>query len=159
MKFRKALCVSTVGLLIATACGGGSSTGGLDAEATYFVSLTQANEVPTPKPTSATGAAQIIIFPQSIDYQVSASSISNVTMAHIHNGPPGSAGPIVVTLYNNASQPISPNGVFASGTLTDANLPAGVTMASLKALIASGNAYVNVHTSLNPSGEIRGQIK
>jgi len=80
-------------------------------------------------------------------------------MAHIHNGAPGVAGPIVVTLYSNVAQPTTPNGVFASGTLTDANLPAGVTIASLKTLIASGNAYVNVHTTLNPNGEIRGQIR
>jgi hypothetical protein len=152
------LKISAITFVVA-ACGGGSSTGGLDAEATYLVPLTQASEVPAPKATGATGTAQIIIYPQSIDYQVSASSIANVTMAHIHNGPPGTAGPVVVTLYSNVSQPTSPNGAFASGTLTDGNLPAGVTIASLKALIASGNAYVNVHTTLNPSGEIRGQIK
>ena len=158
MQWKKTITLSVIAFMSA-GCGGGSSTGGLDAEATYDIPLTQAGEVPTPKPSSATGSAVIIVYPQSIDYQVSASSATSVTMAHIHNGAPGVAGPIVVTLYSNVAQPTTPNGVFASGTLTDANLPAGVTIASLKTLIASGNAYVNVHTTLNPSGEIRGQIR
>ena len=145
--------------LIALGCGGGSSVGGLDAEATYTIPLSQSKEVPTPKPTAASGSAQIIVYANSIDYQVSASSIAAVTMAHIHNGAVGVAGPIVVTLFSNVSNPLTPNGVFASGTLKDSNLPAGVTIASLKALIASGRAYVNVHTLTNPSGEIRGQIQ
>jgi len=145
--------------LIAFGCGGGSSLGGLDAEATYNIALNQANEVPTPKPTTASGSAQIIVYANTIDYQVTATSMTSVTMAHIHNGAVGVAGPIVVTLFSNVANPITPNGVFASGTLTDANLPAGVTIASLKALIASGKAYVNVHTTANPSGEIRGQIQ
>ena len=145
--------------LIALGCGGGSSVGGLDAEATYTISLTQSKEVPTPKATTASGSAQIIVYANSIDYQVSASSIAAVTMAHIHNGAVGVAGPIVVTLFNSVNNPVTPNGVFASGTLDASNLPAGVTIASLKALIASGKAYVNVHTLTNPSGEIRGQIQ
>ena len=158
MKVTAALAAAAL-TLFSAGCGSGSSTGGLDAEASYTVGLTQANEVPTPKPSSATGTAQLIVYPNSIDYQVAASSITSVTMAHIHNGAPGIAGPIVATLYNNPTAPISPNGVFASGTLTDANLAAGTTLASLKALIAAGNAYVNIHTTLNPNGEIRGQIK
>jgi hypothetical protein len=155
----KKYAAAAAATLILTGCGGGSSTGGLDAEASYTIALSQASEVPTPKASSAQGIATIIVYPSSIDYQVSASSINNVTMAHIHNGAPGVIGTTVVTLYNNVANPISPSGVFASGTLTDATLPSGVTIASLKALIASGNAYVNVHTTLNPTGEIRGQIR
>jgi hypothetical protein len=158
MKHSAALTMAAI-LALTAACGGGSSTGGLDAEATYSIPLSQSSEVPTPKPSTASGSAQIIVYSSSIDYQVSATSIANVTMAHIHNGAPGVAGPIVVTLYSNVANPANPNGVFASGTLTDSNLPAGVTIASLKALIASGNAYVNVHTTQNPGGEIRGQIR
>ena len=142
----------------AAACGGGSSTGGLDAEAVYTFSLTQAAEVPAPKPTSASGSAQIILYPSSIDYQVNGTSIIGVTSAHIHNAAPGVQGPIVVTLLSQTAGG-TVNGVLARGTLTAANLPAGVTLDALKALILSGNAYINVHTTANPSGEIRGQIK
>ena len=142
----------------AAACGGGSSTGGLDAEAVYTFSLTQAAEVPAPKPTSASGSAQIILYPSSIDYQVNGTSIIGVTAAHIHNGAPGVQGPIVVTLLSQTAGG-TVNGVLAKGTLTAANLPSGVTLDALKALILSGNAYINVNTTANPSGEIRGQIK
>jgi hypothetical protein len=36
---------------------------------------------------------------------------------------------------------------------------AGATLADLVEHIVAGNAYVNVHTSQFPAGEIRGQIK
>lgn len=158
MKFIATLGFAAAALL-SLGCGGGSSLGGLDAEATYIIALSQSKEVPTPKPTTASGSAQIIVYANSIDYQVSASSIAAVTMAHIHNGAAGVAGPVVVTLFSNVNNPVTPNGIFASGTLDASNLPAGVTIASLKALIASGKAYVNVHTLTNPGGEIRGQIQ
>ena len=151
----KGKAIAVVALAAITGCGGGSTIGGLDAEAVYTLQLTQAAEVPAPKPTTASGAATIVVYPDRIEYQVSAQSIIAVTMAHIHNGAPGIAGPIVVTLFNQPNNPISPNGVFASGTLTDAT----VNLASLKALLASGSAYINVHTSANPAGEIRGQVK
>lgn len=154
---RRAAALTTVAL---ASCGGGTSIGGLDAEAVFNIALTQSAEVPVPKATTASGSALLVIYPDKIDYEVTGSSIIGVTMAHIHNGAAGVAGPIVVTLYNQPSSPSGTiNGVITSGTLTLANLPAGVTLESLKTLLKSGNAYVNVHTTANPSGEIRGQIK
>ena len=145
--------------LVATACGGGSSLGGLDVEQSYNIALTQAAEIPVPKATTASGTAQIVIFPSSIDFQLSANSMTGITMAHIHNGAPGVAGPVVVTLFLPSAPTAAVSGVFASGTFSSTNLPAGVTLESLKTLLLSGNAYVNVHTSVNPTGEIRGQIQ
>jgi len=152
----KTLAVAAAFSLVS--CGGGSSIGGLDAEAVYRFALTQSQEVPTPKTTTASGVAQLIVYPERIDYELTGNSIIGITMAHIHSGAPGVAGPIVVTLYNQAAGG-TVNGIFASGSLTAANLPNGLTLASLKTLLASGGAYVNVHTTANPSGEIRGQVK
>jgi hypothetical protein len=46
-----------------------------------------------------------------------------------------------------------------SGILTAADLQAGApTFADAVAAILAGNTYINVHTSPNPSGEIRGQV-
>ena len=99
-----------------------------------------------------------IQYPDRIQYEVGAQLIPAVTAAHIHSGAPGVIGTQIVTLFSTTS-PISPAGSFTSGSLLAANLPAGVTLESLKTLLASGNAYVDVHTTANPGGELRGQIK
>jgi hypothetical protein len=139
-------------------CGGGESTGGLDAEATYVIQLTTSEVVPAPNPSSATGAAAFIVYADRIEYQVAAQTIIGVTAAHIHSGAPGAAGPSIVTLFTTSS-PISPVGPFATGAILEANLPAGVTLTAVKTLLASGSAYVDVHTTANPNGELRGQVK
>ncbi len=147
-------------ILVLASCGSGNSIGGLDTEGVFTIALTQSAEVPTPKATTASGSAQIVLFADKVDFELTGTSITGVTMAHIHNGAMGVAGPIVVTLLNQASSPSGTiNGVIASGSLSSSNLPAGVTVASLKTLLLSGNAYVNVHTVVNPTGEIRGQVK
>jgi hypothetical protein len=140
-------------------CGGGESIGGLGVERTFTINLTQAEEVPIPQPTSATGVAQVLVYATRIDFTLSATNITGITMAHIHSGAPGVAGPIVVTLFQPASATGAVNGVFATGSLNAGNLPAGVTIESLKTLLAGGNSYINVHTSVNQTGEIRGQLR
>lgn len=144
---------------IGAGCAGGSSTGGLNAERTYTIALTSSQEVPAPKPTAAAGTAQVIVFPSRIEFQLSATNITGITMAHIHSGARGVAGPIVVTLFLPGSPTGNVNGSFASGTLDASNLPAATSLDALKTLLASGNAYVNVHTTANQSGEIRGQVQ
>ena len=64
--------------------------------------------------------------------------------AHVHTGKPGKAGPIAVALC----------GPCRSGQRGSAK----VTARTMSALLAGG-AYVNVHTTKNPGGEIRGQVK
>lgn len=152
--------IGAVATAAIAACGGGNSIGGLDAEAAFVIQLTQAAEVPAPKPTTASGAAQIVIYADRVDYEITGSSITGVTMAHIHTGAPGVAGPVFVTLLNQPSSPSATiNGVIVSGSFTSSNLPAGVTLQALKDLLLGGNSYVNVHTSANVQGEIRGQIR
>jgi hypothetical protein len=53
------------------------------------------------------------------------------------------------------------NGVLAEGVITADNLVnalAGQPLEALLEAIRAGNAYVNVHTSQFPPGEVRGQI-
>ena len=64
--------------------------------------------------------------------------------AHIHIGKPGVAGPVAVPLC----------GPCRSGVRGTAKLKARIVTALL-----AGRAYVNVHTTKNPAGEIRGQIR
>lgn len=158
MQYRTLTLLAAITFAVA-GCSSGGTIGGLDVEQNYTIALNSGNEVPTPKATLATGTVDIVVYASRIDWQLAATNISAVTMAHIHNGAVGVAGPVVVTLFNPGTATGAINGVFASGSLTSANLPAGVTIESLKALLLSGNAYVNVHTTANPSGEIRGQVK
>ncbi len=65
-------------------------------------------------------------------------------VAHIHNGRPGHAGPILIPLCG-------PCRSGAHGTVQVSGQPARRT-------ILGGDAYVNVHTKRNPGGELRGQI-
>jgi hypothetical protein len=102
----------------------------------------------------------------SITYKLNVANIENVTQAHIHLGAVGVAGPIVVWLYPSAPPatliPGRTNGNLAEGTITAANLVgdalAGQPLSALIDQIRAGNAYVNVHTSQYPPGEIRGQL-
>jgi hypothetical protein len=134
-----------------------------------------AQEVP-PRDTQAQGQAIFHLAPngESIDYRLIASNIDNVVQSHIHVGPPGVNGPIVVFLYGL----VAPgggrhDGVLATGTITAANLIgplAGHPLSDLVTELRNGNAYVNVHTNdgvdgINtgpgdfPGGEIRANIE
>jgi hypothetical protein len=103
----------------------------------------------------------------SFDYKLIASNIDNITQAHIHCGPPGVNGPIIVWLYPNvtATSPLPGgagrhDGVLAEGTVvsgapnhvrsvpSSAACPGGVSsFADVLANIRAGNTYVNVHTN------------
>ena len=144
---------------VALGCSG-SSTGGFDVDRSFTIPLTTTEEVPTPKPSTASGTAEVIIYPQEIEYRLTASSIMNVTAAHIHVGAPGVAGPIVVFLFSSATGGTGPvSGQFARGAITANSLVPSVSLDSLKNLLKNGNGYVNVHTIANPAGEIRGQVR
>ncbi|UOG76771.1 CHRD domain-containing protein [Hymenobacter tibetensis] len=72
-----------------------------------------------------------------------------ITMAHLHNGRPGVAGPPVIDLFRFV------RGSQLRGFLTG---PTDLTPARLRALLA-GQYYINIHTAANPNGEIRGQVQ
>lgn len=101
----------------------------------------------------------------SIAYEISVKKIDHVIMAHIHQYVgEGRNGPIIVWLYPdvNSTGPGSPTeaikGELVSGVFGPENLRGGFTWEQLVELIQSGQAYVNVHTSEAPAGEINGHI-
>jgi hypothetical protein len=127
----------------------------------FRATLNGASEVP-PVTTNATGSFEATIADdgQSIAYTLTASNITNVTVAHIHVGAAGVNGPPIFFLFNATT-----DGAFTSpvtGTLQAADLTPGGgvdTFAEALAEIRAGNTYVNVHTQANPNGEIRGQVQ
>jgi hypothetical protein len=101
----------------------------------------------------------------SLAYKLNVANIENVTQAHIHMGSPTANGPIVAWLYPSAPPlqliPGRSSGTLGEGTLTAGSLVGPLTGQPLSVLldaIDSGNAYVNVHTSQFPPGEIRGNL-
>lgn len=78
--------------------------------------------------------------------------------AHIHCAPAGSNGLVGVTLL---SEPKGTDGrVRGSFTEPDPGNPCGwATLDDVIVAMATGNAYVNVHTPTYTAGEIRGQIE
>lgn len=112
-----------------------------------------------------------------IEYELTYSGLEgNVTQAHIHFGQRHTVGGIVVWLCQTAGTP-APATVAAltplcppEGTVTGTITPAQVLTATgqgldamefdeLKRAIRAGATYANVHSSLHPPGEIRGQIR
>ena len=109
---------------------------------------------------------------QILNYTLTYSGLtSNVTQAHIHFGKIHVAGGIFVFLCTNlgngpAGTPACPAaGGTVSGTITAASVVAvpsqNVTAGDFDAvvqIITADSAYVNVHTTKFPAGEIRGQV-
>jgi hypothetical protein len=114
---------------------------------------------------------------QFIDYELTFSGLQgDVRQSHIHVGQKSVNGGIVIWLCQTSSNP-GPAGTQTcpqSGTIrgtirasdvvaiTGANAPQQIAageLAEVLAAIRAGVAYTNVHTSLSPGGEIRGQLR
>lgn len=98
----------------------------------------------------------------TIDYEVNIFNLpSGIVAAHIHAGTAGVNGPIVINFPVAA---VGQSGAFQlKGSARASELIArpetGVrSFDDLAFAVASGAAYVNVHTQANPGGEIRGQL-
>jgi CHRD domain-containing protein len=134
--------------------------GGTGTDTEFEAQMSGADEVPAVN-TIATGSATISIQGAQIVYQVDVQGIENVLFSHIHIAPEGENGPVRLNLCGTDDTPGC--STIDTGTLvSDSNgvttgTPA-ITFDSLVSAIRAGNAYVNVHTTANPGGEIRGQI-
>ena len=105
-----------------------------------------------PKPKAATGAGGL--FASSVTKDGTSYSISwkltyrklsgPAVAAHVHRGRVGVAGGVILALC----------GPCRSGQTGTAKVTKAVARGD-----AQGTAYVNVHTTKNPAGEIRGQAK
>jgi hypothetical protein len=130
----------------------------------YAATLAGDKEVP-PVDTNAKGTAGFS-RPESgnMSFGIQVSDIEKVTAAHIHQGKDGQNGPVVVTLFkadnDTGTGPV--NGQLVSGSISNDTLEGPMAgkavVVDLIEAIQNGEAYVNVHTTENPDGAIRGQI-
>jgi CHRD domain-containing protein len=113
--------------------------------------------------TGAVGIATVSVDAVAEELAVTLSVFNlptGTTAGHIHIGPKGIAGPVVINFPIPAGRtgdlPLS----FRLGAAAFVARPEiGInTMADAIQSIVAGNGYVNVHTSQYPAGEIRGQL-
>lgn len=135
----------------------------------FRTELSGFEEVP-PILTQGTGSfrAQVARGGNSISYELTFSNLTAPsTVAHIHIGQRGVAGPVAVFLCGGGSKPDCPGvGGTISGTILpedvlavpEQGLAAG-DMAGLLRFMRAGVTYVNVHSTTFPAGEIRGQLR
>lgn len=149
------------------AVGSTSVVGAKGPRENFRTHLSGDEEVPSVE-TDAQGQAifQLSRDGAELDYKLIVANIENVFMAHIHLAPAGENGGVIVWLYPSSPPPQLIegrfDGVLAEGTITSEDLVGALgddeSLDSLLAEIEAGNTYVNVHTTQNPGGEIRGQI-
>lgn len=108
------------------------------------ISLDGSHEVP-PVNTTATAMGTITVAAdKSVRGSITTTGI-DARSAHIHEGAPGTNGPVIIPLEKTADNTWS---VPAGAMLTDAQY----------ASYMAGNLYVNVHSAAYPNGEIRAQL-
>jgi len=139
-RFVAATALAIAGLLIPAAASAerlpGSAHGGAPLTATLAASVSGSN---------GSGSARVTVNPGQgeICYVVSVANLTGaVIAAHIHSGPAGTNGPVVVPF--NPSLGPGCTAVTRELALAILHNPSGY--------------YVNVHTPLHPAGEIRGQL-
>ena len=131
------------------AAAGGAATVGAGASAGTKVSATLTAKKEVPKPTGSpkgTGSfTGTINAKRVLSWKLTFKGLTSAPAgAHIHIGKRGKTGPVAVVLCGA----VCTSPVRGKATLTAAQAKA----------IRTGGAYVNVHTTKNPSGEIRGQL-
>lgn len=167
--------ILALGVVLA-ACGGGATTttqpptttatGPIGSAPAKIVVDLSGDQVVPPVQTSASGTFTLMIETSpsgtfNISYQLDVKDIVDVTAAHIHLGAAGTNGDVIVPLFTGPPKTGSFTGTLASGTITEADLTGpmqGKTFQDLAGVVLAGGTYVNVHTTANPNGEIRGQI-
>lgn len=160
MSSRQTICIVTLTMAVLSVTIATIMMNSVYAQDQKFTaSLSGDQEVP-PNTSTAKGWAWFKPTGDSIGYQVNATGLDKVSMAHIHGGKTGENGdPIAMLQIMQSSGPI--NGTLAQGNITSSDLMgslAGKSVSDLLSKMQSGEAYVNVHTEANPNGEIRGQI-
>lgn len=140
-----------------------SAQGGIFTLTANLTGTGEATQTTNGVNTASFGDAIVVVdmVSRTVAYTVRVYNLpSGVTASHIHIGPVMTAGPVVI----NFTVPTTASNDFSfSGTVRDTEFvlrpEVGVRSAEdMFQAILGGNSYVNVHSSANPGGEIRGQL-
>jgi hypothetical protein len=126
----------------------------------FVAALTAAEETPAFL-TGASGSATLNIEGAEITVTLTVFNLpSATTAAHIHVGPRGIAGPVVIDFPITTGVTGDLEQTFRLRASAFRSRPeiGIVTFADAIQAILTGNAYVNVHTVAHGAGEIRGQL-
>lgn len=131
-----------IGLVASAVPGSAAPTSApAPAERQLGAVLVGGNEVPGPGDTDGFGLADVTVRTDEVCWRITVSAVDPITAAHIHAGPQGVAGPVVVDLdpYRRGCTDVAPR------------------LARFLKKHPS-QFYVNVHNEPFPAGVVRGQL-
>ena len=139
-----AACSSDTATTTTTTKAGGA---GATAGPTFAATLVGSTEIPGPGDSNGSGSARVTLnaITGEVCFDMTVNGIAQASAAHIHEGGPGVAGPVVVPLT-----------APTSGT-TKACVPVEKEVVG-RILSNPPGHYVNVHTDDFPGGAVRGQL-
>lgn len=115
----------------------------------------------TTSPSTGVGAAVLVLSAdrQSISYAFSFTGLTGpVVAAHFHAAANfGQNAGVVKNLCGTSDTPPCEEGRLLTGRWSKTDMTQPLTDALIDAFLA-GQVYLNLHTSANPGGELRGQV-
>ncbi len=123
---------------------------------TLASTLTPEAEIPLATAPGASGSAAIVLDTDTSEFSwvIEFKGLTgSATAAHFHKGEVDEAGPVEFNLETDS-------GVIFDGIGQTSGIFSGGTTLSSTEIddVLAGLWYINIHTDINPSGELRGQI-
>ncbi len=176
---RKLTLLVTIVLAVMLTVVGGAAIAKGGKEHRAHAHLNGYQEVPLTLSTSGKGKlwiTKIDASAKTLDYKLQIRTLEGsltppptnpgaVGQAHLHFGKRGLAGGVIAFLCGGGGKPACATTGTITGTIAAANIlgPAGQGIEAgnfdeFLAALKHGAVYANVHTTLYPAGEIRGQV-
>ena len=133
---------------------------GCDCKGKVIMACLNGNQEVPPVSTQMKGTVKFVVKHGKIHYKLTVkNNTGTIVAAHIHCALPGINGPVGVTLFSGSFS--SPCGTLAKGVITAPDNQNGCGWNNVSDIVRAmkdSEAYVNVHTTAYPSGEIRGNL-